>query len=537
MSSKPPMDVLAIVTDCLASAEAQVRRNAATALAAAGTWKSASPLVDLALRDPDASVRRRAFDGLLQLDDDAQRAAAQRTSDVFQELSATGDSADEGEEPEERLEVLGRANEILAAVRQQGIPFAIAERHFLRRFALFWKVRHYLLRHRLPQPFWRPVVLAFLGALAGAALTAALFARWNPFLGEHVTFGILLPAAFLATILTAALSHHQVPAGSYCDPHMGALVETAGLLWRPFSLPIALAAIAAFALITLMVGFAGLELKAFRILSWLLLSCLALSMILMAMRGVTTVVPRLGRAAATLAGALAGLAAGFVVLLGLFRIWPHPGVAILASEGALITLPLAAAFACERLLSPIAAARGPAPSRLLVSTLIALLIVLLPGLWIHFNPLQPLAASPGAELEEEWRWTHVPVHRSFRIDFVQTVRARLGDEGFRPVKDLDLRLTRQGRKIDSDQANEGWLLWKDLVPGDYRLEVTVRDRNLEKGALSFLVRESYASVVGLLARRLLESFGENPPASLVEPFRLQLVLNSKTGASGSERSP
>lgn len=520
MSSPAPRDVLEIVSDLRGSADAQVRRNVVTALATIGTWECASPLVDLATMDSDQSVRRRAFDGLAELDADAKWHASRRASDLLHELSEADESADE--KTGAKLEVGGRANDILTALGEEGDQVVFAERHFARRFALFWRVRHYLLRQRPPRPLWRPFLLGLLGALPGAALTAFLFSRWDPFLSGHVILGILLPAALLASVLTTASSHHRVPVERYCDPHMGALVEIAGLVWRPFWVPISICAVVTLALVTLGTGFPDLELKAFRILSWLVLSFLGLVIILTAMRAATVAVPpRLGRLTSALAGGLTALVIGPIVLLGFFRIWPRPGVAILVSEATLLLLPLVTAYVFEHFLSPIAAARGPAPSRMLVSTLIALLIVLLPGAWIHFNPLQPLTLSRGAPMEE-WRWAHVPVHRKFRVDSVQTVRARLESQEARAPQDLELRLTRQERKIESDREVDGWRWWDDLPPGDYRLGVTIRDRDLEKGPLSFVVRDGYASAVGLMARHLLESLGEDVPASLVAPFKLVL---------------
>ena len=66
-------DPLPIVQEYLASGEAQVRKNAALALAVIGTRDAFYELVRLALQDPDEKVRKCAEDEIQKIDGEVAR--------------------------------------------------------------------------------------------------------------------------------------------------------------------------------------------------------------------------------------------------------------------------------------------------------------------------------------------------------------------------------------------------------------------------------------------------------------------------------
>ncbi|MEE8524675.1 MAG: HEAT repeat domain-containing protein, partial [Thermoanaerobaculia bacterium] len=384
MSSPRASNVLEIVGDHLGSPEAQVRRNVATALATIGSPESIRRLVDLAVLDPDASVRSRAVDELLELDAEAGQAAAERAGELLFERPEPGSG--DGREAESAMEITiqGRANDLLAAFRCQGIAVALPPLPFIDRFALSWKIRRHLMRRPAP-PLWRPLLLAFVGALLGAGVNAWWFWTASPELGRHVFLALCLPAAVLSSLLTTAVSRTSVPADHYCDRRMGILVETVGVLWRPvgklwqsLAVPLIMAIIITAGMVPLKIGFDGLGARLVDYLTWILLGMLILALIQMTMRAIAAAPSRLGLVGSTVTGGIAGAVFGALAMAGAIWGWTsHAGVAIVVSEGLFFLLPLATGFVCERLLSPMVPARRRL-SRVEAWTPVALAIVVLP---------------------------------------------------------------------------------------------------------------------------------------------------------------
>lgn len=547
MSSPAAAHALKTVTEYLGSAEKQVLRNAATALATIGTPECAVHLAELAVLDQDASVRSRAIAELAGLDESARQAAAEHAVSFLVQPPTTEEAIKEGATPS-RLQTRGHANDLLAALARQGTEVTVQTpplpdhpvlskkaRHFLTpvwtlfwTFGLFWRVRRYLLSQHPPPPLWWPVVLGFLGALPGGTLTAFLFWRWHQEVGEAAFLALCLPPALLTSVLIAVLSRTNVPLEHYCNHRMGALVEALGFLWCPgaglvrtLAVPLTIAAIGASALGSLHLGFGELELELFLSLLWFIVAWCSLALILAVMRAAAITTPHLGRFGAAVVAGLSGLAIACLIIFVSLRIWRQPGVAILNSETVLLLLPFITAFMSERLLGRAVVARGP--SRLLVASLAALSLVVLPGVWLHFNPLQPPRAHHReTPLEQQWWLAQVPVWRPFRVDFEQRVQARIVPKR----SGLDLRLVRGGEGVSRAIKLTNGREWT-LHPGDYELEVRVSGADTAKKRFRFLVRESYASAVSLIARYLLESSGNKIPPSLVEAFPLELVLNAQ----------
>lgn len=65
-------NTLSIIEEFLRSGEPQIRRNAITALAVMNDQDSVRLIIDTALKDPDAGVRRRAEEEILLLDEESQ---------------------------------------------------------------------------------------------------------------------------------------------------------------------------------------------------------------------------------------------------------------------------------------------------------------------------------------------------------------------------------------------------------------------------------------------------------------------------------
>src|SRR5258708_8701260 len=101
-------DPLPIVEEYLSSGEAQVRKNAAVALAVVGGREGFAELVRLALLDPDEKVRKCAAAEFRQIDDES--AKSQALGCLYEAL--------------ERPETVGSAGLLLARLRNDGLPVA-----------------------------------------------------------------------------------------------------------------------------------------------------------------------------------------------------------------------------------------------------------------------------------------------------------------------------------------------------------------------------------------------------------------------------
>ncbi len=539
--------VFRVLKDSLDSPEQQVRRNATTGLAVLATPECAELLSELAILDPDPGVRQRATAELERLDPTARQAAAVRATAwlVNPALPERSVEDEPGVAAAAKFAMCGRANDLLVALRKQGITSALPPSTLPPRWAqlgrapvlqralrawtylpLFFRIRRYLLQQQPLPPLWWSLVLAWLGALPGAILTALAFWFKEPQLGEHVYLAICLPAAALATLTVAAVNRTAVPVERYCHFRMGALVETLGLLWRPLGklwvvVPLLAVALAGAALLPLLIGFGGLGSKLFDHLAWILLSFLGQMGLYMAMRALAVTAPWLGFSA-TLGSGLVGLLFGLLAPLALMHFWPIPAVAVLASESLLVVLSIAMAFTLSQRL-PQSVVQRP-PSRSSVGILIALSLVVSPGLWLRFNPLQLPRAGEQQTLLQAWWLAQVPVERSFRVDFPQRVRAHL--EPTDP--NFEVRCWRNHEEMTIAPDEFAWI----LDPGIYRLEITVAEAQTNQVKFSYWVREGYLSAVGLLARKLLLWQDQPVPHQLVGAFRLELILNADAEARG-----
>lgn len=557
-------ETLAVVTTYLGSDETQVLRNAATALAAIGTPESAVHLADLAVLQADASVRRRATEELASLAEVSKQTAAQRARDLL--LASDDRRGAGGDEPDPLagLEQAGRANDLLVALRRQGITAALPEPplsvllDWLQRrlhpplwarltpvwksiaaFSwyrkLFAKIRFYRVREQPRRPLWWALFVAFLWALPGAALTALTFWWLAPELGKHVYLGIGLPSALIAATLAAIFHFSAVPIARYCHGGLGVPLEIWGVIrrpggawWRQFLFPLAVGGVAVLGLTPMMLGFDDLGISPFYHLVWFLLATGGLLLIFAAMRaGAVVAALRWGRASSAVTGAVTGVVVGVALQGAVFLLKPRPGIAFLVIEGVILLPALTTAFFGEHLRAGKPPGRGP--SRALVWPLIAMLIVILPGVWLFFNPPKLLEARQDLAHTSTWQLAHLPVERSFRVDFLpQKVRATVEPED--PSSQLELKLRHGELTLPGAPINNG-LEWDLSERGLYTLEVTVGELRSKPSRLSFVVRESYATAVGLLAHRLLVARGQKPPASLVGAFELELVLNAEPGLS------
>lgn len=554
MGSDAGRAALEIAADYLDSSEKQVLRNVATALAAIDTPQSAAHLADLAILEEDPEVRERAVAEATRLGDKARHAAADRAARWLIEPPRPEGASRLGTVRENAIR--GHANDLLVALERQCEDLKAPELaldslpalpgKILRRFepllgllwtrlwtlTLYTRMRGYLLRRHPPAPLWWPVVLGFFGALPGAAITAGLFTAWHAPIGRQAVLVLCLAPAMVSAFLIAAVSRSSIPHEHYCNRRVGALVEAFGFLWRPgkgalhtLVAPIAIALVSASAVVSLFVGFGGLGLDLLACLSWVVFACVTLTVVLVIMRAAAVTEPRLGRLGSTLFGAFAGLAIALMSLYESLRLWPHPEIAILNSEAVVLLPALTTAFITERLFGSAVVARGP--SRTAIASVAAMILALAPGLWFHFNPSQaPRAPYREVAREDSWWLAKVPVWRQFQVDFKQRVRAEIeADESFTDDTRLLFDLRRGSEKIAPDVTLAGGAEWV-LPPGDYELTVTAPGAGVEKKKYGFLVRETYASAVSLLARQMLVSSGREVPAHLVGAFELELILNA-----------
>ncbi len=523
MSQSNASKVLAIVRDYLESPDAQVRRNVVTALAEIGSGDCVPLLVDLAIKNPDASVRRHATAELCRLTEENRQAAAEYAKPLLHEPGAEGQAGES---------IQGQANDLLAAFRNDGLVLDLPKRSFSERFGLCWTIRRLLLRDP-PPPLWRPLLLTFVGALLGATLNAWWILEAHPELGKQVFPALVWPAAILSSLLLTVTSRGVAPVERYCDPDMGILVETVGALWRPaeklwLSLSVVgvIAVVIASGTVPLKLEFEGLGAGLVHYLAWILAGILVLGVILMTMRAVSAAAWKLGHSTSVLAGGFAGGLVGLLSLLAALRFWTDQlGVAVLVSEGLYVLLPLTTGFICERLLTPLVPARRQL-SRIETLTPVAILVVLLPGLWLRANPLLPQTPKG------RWLLAKVPVHLEFAVTSDLTEQSRRICAWIRPENgdnsDFVLRLWSPGRAepFHDVRSGQGWDVEE---AGEYRLEVSVKGLKPKRGTLDFLVWDEYAAAVGFLAYKLVVDWLEEPEKraeGLVGVYELELVVSS-----------
>jgi hypothetical protein len=213
------IDLLRIFDEYRDAESAQIRRNLCTALAAVGDHDSLKRLVNMAIIDPDQSVRLRAFSELARLEPNRQTAAVA----VIVAAAAAE-------------ETKGAANYLLAQLQLVGVPISYRPKTIREGIASIQASIAYASRGRTAGDLWGLAGKSLLAAFTASAIGVIFTVAYVQILIGRMSDSqvVIAGSIFLCILLSALMIYFVRPFGGYfVESFLTPIVEVTRVIFLP----------------------------------------------------------------------------------------------------------------------------------------------------------------------------------------------------------------------------------------------------------------------------------------------------------------